>query len=126
MEGFDLRKVIWVLVPLMLIVLSGLALGSTGYMKKPREDRDDFAYHLETILPSISEEEWDLAKKQLDATREAWWIVESRLQLSCQSDELREVATALARLEGTILAKDNKAAIAAWVGVLEQWDQIGR
>lgn len=121
-----MRKVIWTLVPIMLLVISGLALSSTGYMKKPRGARDDFDAHLQSVRSGILNEEWDLAKAQLDATREAWWIVEGRLQLSCQHDELRDVAAALARLGGTILAQDSKAAIAAWVEALEEWDQIGR
>jgi hypothetical protein len=121
-----MRKVIWALVPVMLLVVFGLALSSTGYMKKPRGERDDFEAHLQSVRSGIVDEEWDLARKRLDVAREAWWIVEGRLQLSCQHDELRDVAAALARLEGTILAHDNKAAIAAWVETLEEWDQIGR
>ena len=111
---------------MLLMVIFGLALSSTKYMKNPRGEADDFAAHIQAVRQCVLQGDWETAQNRLQQARAAWRAVEGRIQLSSQSDELRSVHLALANLEGAIEARDIQASLQALAETREQWDQIGR
>ena len=113
-------------IPILLMIVFGLALASTQYMKSPRGEADDFAAHIQAVRQSVLEGDWETAQNQLQKARAAWRTVEKRIQLSSQSDELRAVHSSLASLEGAIEARDAQSSLRALAETREQWDQIGR
>lgn len=118
------RAIKWILyiVPLIFFVF---LLNSGGWLKQPRGKSDDLEGNLHAVEQAVLRDDWSDAGSAWGRAHVAMQKVSRRIELATERDEIQDFYEHLARLRGSIQAKERSAAL-EHVSVLKAlFDEFG-
>lgn len=120
-----MKKLIAVFIPVTLITFFILIMISAPFLKKSFRDNDNVPAIIEEVKNDVNNDNWTEARDSADELEAAWEIIISRVQFSVERDELKEIKTSLARINGYIEANDRAGSLAELEAVKEHWTDLG-
>lgn len=108
------------------VVAFAVLLNAGQVLKRPTGTGDDVLGHLHAVEQSVLAEDWVSAGSAWDRTQAAMDRVGRRIQIDAEKGEMQDLAEELARLRGTIQAREQGAAL-EHVSVLKSlFHELGR
>ncbi len=120
------RKWLLYFAPFILIVLFALILGGGAVLKQPLGEDDQLLRAMRTIERNVKHKEWKGAAEQSEYASKAWGIIVNRIQFSVEREYMYDISNILARIQGGIVAHDEKAALEEIYLFYSLWDNLGR
>lgn len=124
-KGGSMKKFIAVSIPVVLIVIFILIMISAPFLKKSFGENDNVPAIMEDIKNDVNSGKWAEAKESTAELDAAWEIIINRVQFSVERDELKDIKTSLARMNGFIEANDRSGSLAELAVVNEHWTNLG-
>lgn len=108
-----------------LLLLLFIAVMTTGnLLKKPFGQSDQVEKFMIQLETAVTNEEWENAEKTVETLDSAWKQVRKRVQFSIERDEIIELNRTVARLKGSVSAKDKNSALVEIYEAREIWDDL--
>ncbi|HYE68664.1 MAG TPA: DUF4363 family protein [Anaerovoracaceae bacterium] len=120
-----MKKFVAVFIPVALIAFFILIMISAPFLKKSFGENDNVQTIMEEIKNEVNNGKWAEARESTVELEAAWNIIIDRVQFSVERDELKEIQTSLARMEGYIEANDRSGSLAELAVVKEHWTNLG-
>jgi Domain of unknown function (DUF4363) len=117
-------KLIHYLIPTIVLAFFIALMNAGPYLKEPRGEYDNVPKYFQMVEADVKTEQWDAAKNDLDALIKAWKFVIRRVQFDVERDEINGLSSNLARLDGSIDAKDKAGALAELAEAKGHWDEL--
>lgn len=121
-----MRRFFVIFIPVVTIALFILIMLSENYLKKPLTSLDDVPLSIENVRREVEAGNWTEAEKNVETLSKAWGKVAKRVQFSAEKDEIDSFYVNLARLKGTISAKDKLNSLMELNEAYEHWENIGK
>jgi hypothetical protein len=121
-----MRKFLVIAIPIVTLVLFILVMESDIFLKRPLGKNDSIPNSIDAIVHDIQKDNWDKANKDTDNLSEVWKKIVKRVQFSSERDEINAFSINLARLRGSILAKDKSGAFSELYEAYEHWEDLGK
>lgn len=121
-----MRKFFVIFTPVAILVVSILIMLSGTYFKKSTGDWDNIPKHLDTITTAVSSGDWALAAQDTSELETAWKSIIKKVQYSSERSEINDLSVSLARLKGTIAAKDTTSALIELSEAGQHWDDLAK
>lgn len=121
-----MRKFLVITIPIVTLVLFILVMESDIFLKRPLGNHDSIPKSINTIINDIQKDDWDKAAKDTGNLSEVWKKIVRRVQFSSERDEINAFSINLARLRGSILAKDKAGAFTELYEAYEHWEDLGK
>lgn len=125
-KNIFIKKIIYYSIPVLTLILFIIIMTSGILLKNSMKSSQEINEYLSKIKTNIVDEEWDQAHKNFVKLKNMWDIVKKWIQFSVERDEFIRFDLALARLEGTIMARDKVSALIAINETTEIWTLIGK
>ncbi|MDQ0268324.1 DUF4363 family protein [Cytobacillus purgationiresistens] len=122
MKEFLLYKV----VPLLILAIFIMTMKSGDFLKKSFTDEDDVMQYVELVNQSIDDGDWATADKNIKDTKDAFLIVQKRIQFSVEKSELNRMGAAIYRAIGYVDEQDAAGAKAELQEIRFTWDGLGK
>lgn len=120
-----MRKFIVLAIPTVTLILFVLIMQSSIFLKKPLGQDDDVPGTLDSMIDDVNNEAWDDANNELEDLNIAWKKVLFRVQFGSGKEEIYQLDTSLARLEGAVIARDKAGALMELYEVYNHWEELG-
>lgn len=117
-------KLLYYLVPAIVIACFIAIMNAGAYLKEPRGAYDNVPKYFQMVEAGVKTEQWDTAQEDLDELKKAWRIVIRRIQFDVEREELNRLSANLARLEGAIEAEDKGGALAELAEAQAHWEEL--
>lgn len=117
-------KLIYYLVPAMVITLFVLIMNAGEYLKEARGEHDNVPKYFQLVEADVAAGQWTTAEEDLDKLKAAWQVVMGRIQFDVERDEINHLSANLARLGGSIKAKNMSSAVVELAEAKEHWDEL--
>ena len=111
-------------VSALLLLIFVAVMTSGNLVKQPFGQSDQVERFMVQLEAAISNEEWDHAEKVVESLDSAWKQVRKRVQFSVERDEIIELNRTVARLKGSVNAKDKNNALVEIYEAKEIWDDL--
>lgn len=120
-----MRKLVSYLIPVVsLIVFVLIMQGGCYYLISSRSDKDAIPQYIDQVETDLNTEHWDNAKEDLQRLDLAWKKVIPRIQFHAEMDAIDGIKVNIARLNGSIDAKDLGISLAELAELSEHWDNL--
>lgn len=120
-----MRKFLVISIPIITLTLFIVIMLSGNYLKKPLGETDNIPDLVQVLIYNINDEKWEDAKNNTDKLSEAWDRIVRRVQFSSERDEINGFSMNVARLRGSIMAKNKANSLAALFEAYEHWKELG-
>lgn len=120
-----MRKFLVISIPIVTLALFVVIMLSGNYLKKPLGATDNIPQLVQTLTNNIDDEKWEEAENNTDKLSEAWDRIVKRVQVSSERDEINGFSMNVARLRGSIMAKDKAVSLSALFEAFEHWKELG-
>jgi hypothetical protein len=120
-----MRKFLVISIPIVTLVLFIVIMLSGNYLKKPLGETDNIPKLVQILISNIDGEKWEDAKKNTDKLSETWDRIVRRVQFSSERDEINGFSMNVARLRGSIMARDKANSLSAIFEAYEHWKELG-
>lgn len=120
-----MRKFLVVTIPIVALIFFMLIMLSSSILKGPLGNEVSIPQSIQSIIQDIDSDNWEDANKKTETLSNAWDKVVKRVQFSSERDEINEFDAAIARLRGTIMAKDKSGSFAELNEAHEHWKELG-
>lgn len=120
-----MRKFIVLAIPTVTLILFVLIMQSSIFLKKPLGQDDDVPGTLDSMIDDVNNEAWDDANNELEDLNIAWKKVLFRVQFGSGKEEIYQLDTSIARLEGAVIARDKAGALMELYEVYNHWEELG-
>ncbi len=122
-----MRKFLIITIPIVTIVFFILVMESDILLKRPLgNNNNSIPKSINTVINDIQRDDWDKAVKDTNNLSEVWKKIVRRVQFSSERDEINAFSINLARLRGSILAKDKAGAFSELYEAYEHWEDLGK
>jgi len=121
-----LRRFFVITIPIITLIIFILIMLSDVVLKKPLTGNDDIPGTIEQVIQEVRNGKWDMAESKVNDLDKAWKKVARRVQFSAEKDEINEFDMNMARLKGSIMAKDKTDALIELNEAFEHWDNLGK
>ncbi|MDN4602227.1 DUF4363 family protein [Paenibacillus sp. F6_3S_P_1C] len=117
----------WLLyvLPISMIILFCAILATGTFLKKPMGTNDRLLESVQKLEKEVQAKNWTEAKTQVDYAMKAWDRIVNRVQFSVERETVYEILSTLARIEGGVVAKDDKGIMAEIYYFYVLWDNLG-
>ncbi len=109
-----------------LLLGFALFLASGGWLKEPLGKHDRVKEAVRQTELAIEQKDWDEASRSLHKAEKAWDTVANRIQFSVERQYMYDIGITLARLKGSIKAKDRAGALAETETFYLLWKELGK
>lgn len=121
-----MSRIVRMTIPIILLAIFITIMTTGAFVKKPMNKEDDVLALLHELETGIMNEEWEVARSDLEHTKHAWEKVVKRIQYSAELGEISSFHIALERIEGYIQAKDKGGAMAEIAEANYIWSELGK
>ena len=121
-----MRRFIVIAIPIVTLVFFVLLMLSGDVLKQSFGRDDDIPQSIEAIIQDINNENWEAANRNTDNLATAWNKVVKRVQFSSERNEIDAFSTNVARLRGSIKAKDKSNVLVELSEAYEHWNNLGK
>lgn len=121
-----MRKFLVITIPIVTLAIFILIMLSGGILKKPISNDDSVPDSIHQIIYEVESENWKDAEIKTDQLSALWKKIVRRVQFSSERDEINAFSSNIARLRGTIHARDKSGSFAELYEAYEHWDQLGK
>ena len=121
-----MRKFLVIAIPVVAIVAFILIMISDNWLKNSLGDGENIPDIISGVIEDINDEKWDETENGIRKLESSWDRVINRVQFSVERDEINSFDSNLARLKGTVLARDKAGSLAEIYEALEHWKGMGR
>ncbi len=121
-----MRKFLVITIPILTIAIFILVMLSGNFLKRPLGKDDNIPEAIQLIINDIQSESWEEAEKKADELSILWNKIVNRVQFSSERDEINALNVNIARLHGTIWAKDKPGSLAELCEAFEHWHELGK
>jgi hypothetical protein len=120
-----MRKILVISIPILTLALFVVIMLSGNYLKKPLDETDNIPELIQILINNIDDEKWEEAKKNTDKLSDAWDRIVKRVQISSERDEINGFSMNVARLRGSIMAKNKANSLSVLFEAYEHWKELG-
>lgn len=121
-----MRKFMIIAIPIATLVLFILIMLSGDILKQPLVGGDNVPQSIETVVYAISHENWEAADEATENLNRVWDKVVTRVQFSAERNEIDDLTINIARLRGSIQAKDKASGLMELSEAYEHWENLGK
>lgn len=115
-----MNKIIGYLFPVILLLIFIFIMNASDFIKN-----DDINRKLNMLNGFLLDEHWDKASKNLQLIKNKWQRNVRLLQFSVERSEIRNINTGIARLRGSLIARDKSAALIELTNIKQTWNHLG-
>ncbi len=116
-----MKKIKYYFIPVLLIIAFVIIMTTGNIVKKPFSQKDDVQYYIERVNKDVNSEKWVEGKLNVDKLKIAWRKVSKRVQFSVERDEMVAIDRNIAKIKGSIEAKDKTSALIELSEIKENW-----
>lgn len=120
-----MRKFLVITIPIATLTIFTLIMFSSSIFKRTFVNDDNIPDSIQSIIQDIESENWDAANYKADNLKSTWKKIVKRVQFSSERDEINSFSTNIARLHGSIKAKDKSNSYSELNEALEHWMELG-
>ncbi len=120
-----MRKFLVITIPIVTLTFFVLVMLSCSILKKSLGNDDNIPESIQLIVQDIESENWEAANVKTDKLKETWEKIVKRVQFSSERDEINSFSTNIARLHGSIKAKDPSNSYSELNEALDHWTELG-
>lgn len=120
-----MRKFLVITIPIATLTVFILIMFSSNILKYAFGNDASIPDSIQSIIQDIESENWDAANYKTDKLKTTWEKVVKRIQFSSERDELNSFSTNIARLHGSIKAKDKSNSYSELNEALDHWTELG-
>lgn len=121
-----MRKFFVITIPIVTLVFFILIMLSGNYLKNPLGKDDNIPQIIQVITNDIKNGKWQEASNNTKRLDIVWDKVVKRVQFSSERDEINAFSMNVARLRGSIIAKDKSNALSELSEAYEHWKELGK
>ena len=120
-----MRKFLVITIPIATLAFFILIMLSSSMLKRTSGNNDNIPQSIQSIIQDIELENWDDANYKTDTLKITWEKVIKKVQFSSERDEINSFSTNIARLKGSIKAKDKSNSCSELNEALDHWTELG-
>ncbi|MCE5220932.1 MAG: DUF4363 family protein [Clostridium sp.] len=120
-----MRKFLVITIPIVTLAFFILIMLTSSILKGPLGKDDNIPKSIELIIQDIDSENWEEANNKTEKLSNTWEKIIKRVQFSSERDEINSFSTNIARLRGTIMAKDKSSSFAELNEAYDHWKELG-
>lgn len=120
-----MRKFLVITIPITTLTIFILIMFSSSILKRTFVNDDNIPDAIQSIIQDIESENWDAANYKVDKLKLTWKKVIKRIQFSSERNEIISFSTNIARLHGSIKAKDKSNSYSELNEALDHWTELG-
>ena len=120
-----MRKFLVISIPIVTLALFVVIMLSGNYLKQPLSETDNIPQLVQILTNNLNDEKWEEAKNNTDKLSEVWDRIVRRVQFSAERDEINGFSMNVARLRGSIIAKNKANSFSALFEAYEHWKELG-
>lgn len=120
-----MRKFLVITIPIFTLTIFILIMFSSSIFKQTLGLDNNIQDSIQSIIQDIELENWDAANSKTDKLKENWEKVVKKVQFSSERDEINSFSTNIARLHGSIKAKDKSNSYSELNEALDHWTELG-
>lgn len=120
-----MRKFLVVTIPIVALTFFILIMLSGSLLKRALGNDDNIPEAIQLIIQDIDLENWGAANDKTEELGATWEKVIKRVQFSSERDEINSFSTNIARLRGSIKAKDKSSSYSELNEALDHWNELG-
>ena len=124
-EAYIMRKFLVITIPIATLAFFILIMLSSSMLKRTSGNNDNIPQSIQSIIQDIELENWDDANYKTDTLKITWEKVIKKVQFSSERDEINSFSTNIARLQGSIKAKDKSNSYSELNEALDHWTELG-
>ncbi len=119
-----MRKWTSYLGPFLVLILFVFIMEGGLYFMFPRSTKDAIPQYISQIETDLKTEQWDAALQDLQNLNLSWKKVVPIIQVHAEMDEIDDIKADIARLNGSIEAKDLGLALSELDELAEHWRNL--
>ncbi len=119
-----MRKFLVIIIPIVTLILFVLIMFSGNILKHPLGKDDNIPESIQLIIQDIDSENWEEANIKTENLSNTWEKIVKRIQFSSERDEINSFSTNIARIRGTIMAKDKSSSFAELNEAYDHWKEL--
>lgn len=123
--GICMRKFLVITIPIATLTFFILIMFSSSILKRTFKNDDSITESIQSIIQDIELENWADANYKTDKLKVTWEKVIKKVQFSSERDEINSFSTNIARLQGSIKAKDKSNSYSELNEALDHWTELG-
>lgn len=120
-----MKKIIYYLLPVVLLAIFVTIMLSGSYLKQPRGEADNVPGKLAIVKEDVRKADWESAQRELEGLEAAWRKVVPRIQFAMERDEINHLGINLARARAAITAGDKAGALMELEEAATHWRNLG-
>ncbi|WP_024833377.1 DUF4363 family protein [Ruminiclostridium josui] len=121
-----MRKFLVITIPIITLILFIFVMESDIFLKRSLGKNDSISESINAVINDIQMDDWDKAVQDTNHLSEVWKKIVRMVQFSSERDEINAFSINLARLRGSILAKDKAGAFTELYEAYEHWEDLGK
>ncbi len=115
-----MNKVLGYLFPVLLLIIFIFIMNSSDFVKD-----DNINKYINLLNNKLINEQWDNTEIYFLKLENTWEKNVNLLQFSVERSEIRNISSAIARLQGSLTAKDKSEALIELSNIEHIWNQLG-
>ncbi len=119
-----MKRFVSYLIPIVSLVLFVFIMQGGYYYITSLTDKNAIPQHIELVKNDLKAERWDNAQENLDNLNLAWKKTIPSIQIHAEMNAIDSIKENIARLSGSIEAKDLGLALAELSELSEHWDNL--
>lgn len=120
-----MRKFLVITIPIVTLAFFILIMLSSSILKSSIGKDDNIPKSIELIIQDIDSENWEEAKNRAENLSDIWKKTVKKIQFSSEKNEISSFSTNMARLRGTIMARDKSSSFAELNEAYDHWQELG-
>ncbi|OOM78491.1 mitochondrial ATP synthase B chain precursor [Clostridium puniceum] len=120
-----MRKFLVITIPIVTLTIFIFIMFSSSILKPTFKNGNSIPESIQSIIQDIELENWDAANSKTDKLKITWEKVIKKVQFSSERDEINSFSTNIARLKGSIKAKDQSNSYSELNEALDHWTELG-
>ncbi len=119
-----MKKMASYLFPIVTLLIFVFIMQGGCYFITSIKDKNDIPNYISQVENDIKNAHWDQAREDLDSLDSAWKKAVPKVQYHAEMDAIDGIKENLARLSGSIAAKDLGLALAELRELAEHWENL--
>jgi hypothetical protein len=113
-------------LPIVTIILFVAIMHSGGYLKMSQGENENISELVQVLIHDVNDENWEAANDHIDRLSELWKKTVKRIQFGSEKDGINAFSINVARLRGTIIAKDKGGSLSELYEAYTHWEGLGK
>lgn len=120
-----MRKLWLYAIIILMLLLFGATMAAGPLLKLPLGGQDDLLGQVRTLEQLVSQGDWSAAETKAAEAATSWKRIVKRIQFSTERAKISEIGGILARLQGSVKARDPQGAMQEIYYFYEEWNDFG-